>query len=237
MRTLNEIEQLGLWERGQRRHPIDRALLALAAALPEISCESLADWPIGRRNQALTQLHCRCFGARLRAWTQCVTCGEKLEIEMDAELLAAGETEPRNRADEPVTAVGCTFRLPTSRDLARAAGKTQPGAGAVSIAESCLCGGSLSAEWSEEDLAAIGDKLSAADPLAETRLALHCPDCGKDWLGTLDMVSFFWTELEARVRRVLSAIHALAAAYGWSEAEILSLSEHRRALYLEMIQV
>jgi len=38
------------------------------------------------------------------------------------------------------------------------------------------------------------------------------------------------------VRRLLVEVHALASAYGWSEQEILSLSDARRRLYLEMVQ-
>jgi hypothetical protein len=40
----------------------------------------------------------------------------------------------------------------------------------------------------------------------------------------------------ARARRLLIEVHSLASAYGWSETDILSMSEPRRALYLEMVQ-
>jgi hypothetical protein len=52
----------------------------------------------------------------------------------------------------------------------------------------------------------------------------------------LDLPAFLWTEIEAQVRRLLLDIHTLAVAYGWSEREILSLSDARRRLYLEMVQ-
>jgi hypothetical protein len=236
MRTLSDAEFLDLWESGVRRHPLDRALLTLAAALPEVPYERLADWPIGRRNQTLTRLYCENFGSRLLAWTVCVQCGEKLEFEMNAELMAGDDVHGNASADERVTANEWTFRLPNSRDLARAVREADPVGGAVRIVESCLVSANPPAQWSEEDLSAIGEKLAMADPMAEMRLALHCPDCGNDWLEELDVVSFFWKEIEARGRQVLFAIHALASAYGWSQAEILSLSENRRAMYLEMAQ-
>ena len=44
----------------------------------------LADWPLGRRNQALAELRCSCFGPRLEGWTACPRCAEKLEFQMDA---------------------------------------------------------------------------------------------------------------------------------------------------------
>lgn len=236
MQTLTETELLDLWESGCHRHPIDRALLTLARALPDTSYDSLAGWPLGRRNQALTNFYSQCFGRHLRAWTACPTCGEKLEFEMDAELLSGEETWEGKGASDPVTVNGWTLRLPTSRDLAVVADETDPITGALRIVEGCLVEPSAPGEWSEEELSEIGERLSMADPLAEIRVSVPCPACGNDRKETLDLVSFIWTEIEARVRRLLFDVHTLASAYGWSEADILSLSENRRSMYLEMVQ-
>jgi hypothetical protein len=208
----------------------------LAAAFPGTAYDSLADWPIGRRNQALTRLRCRCFGPSLRGWTTCSACGEKLEFEMDGRVLAGGESDWEGSGNEPVAANGLTFRVPTSRDLARSLAAPDPTAGAIRILEACIVGSVRPDTWSEADIAAIGEQLALADPLAEVSLALHCPDCGRQWQEVLDVVSFFWTEVEARARRILAAVHTLASSYGWSEERILSLSESRRSIYMEMIQ-
>ncbi len=82
----------------------------------------------------------------------------------------------------------------------------------------------------------LGERMASADPMAETRLTLRCPECGEEWEETFDIVSFFWAEIEAQAKRLLFEIHTLALAYGWTESEILSLSEPRRALYLEMVR-
>ena len=52
----------------------------------------------------------------------------------------------------------------------------------------------------------------------------------------LDIGSFVWAEIESRARRLLWEVHTLASAYGWSEAETLSLSAARRASYMRMVQ-
>ena len=44
------------------------------------------------------------------------------------------------------------------------------------------------------------------------------------------------TELEAQAKRLLRSVHVLASAYGWSESEILALSEARRDAYVELVQ-
>jgi hypothetical protein len=137
---------------------------------------------------------------------------------------------------DPVVVNGQSFRLPTSRDLAKAACESDVSRAAMRLAESCRLEGGESSTWSDEELAQIGQQLALADPLAETRLALRCPACEDEWEETLDMATFLWREIEARARRVLKEIHTLATAYGWAEADILSMSERRRALYLEMAQ-
>ncbi len=78
--------------------------------------------------------------------------------------------------------------------------------------------------------------MAQADPLAETRLALECPSCAHAWEESFDIAGFLWEEIEARARRIVFDVHALASAYGWTEAQILALSavSRRRALYLEM---
>jgi hypothetical protein len=91
-------------------------------------------------------------------------------------------------------------------------------------------------ESSAEDAEAISERLEQADPLAETLLEMQCVECGHCWNEPLDMAAWLWTEIEARSRRLLLDVHALATAYGWSETEILSLSEQRRAMYIEMVQ-
>jgi hypothetical protein len=50
-----------------------------------------------------------------------------------------------------------------------------------------------------------------------------------------DIASFFWTEIAAEAKRLLGEVHILASAYGWREADILSLNPLRRRFYLEAI--
>jgi len=79
MRSLSNLDFLDLWERGLGFHPLDQGLRLLSKAFPGISHDALADWPLGRCNQALAELHCAWFGPNLHAWTDCIKCGEKLE--------------------------------------------------------------------------------------------------------------------------------------------------------------
>jgi hypothetical protein len=255
MRSLSDSDLLHLWEGGMGRHPLDRALLALGAAFPEMPYERLAEWPLGRRNEALVDLRCSCFGRKMAGWVSCASCGEKLEFDLDGGALievatkADGRSSYTNSRDGLIVFNQRSYRLPTSRDLTKAAHETDPRRAAICIAENCRLAPSSSTEneansanvpsfesWADEELDEIGELMALADPLAETRLALHCPRCQSDWQESLDVAAFLWAEIEAHARRLLLEINTLAAAYGWSEAEILSLSEFRRARYVEMVQ-
>jgi hypothetical protein len=231
MRALSSSEFLGLWERGQRLHPLDRGLLALQAASPGDSWDALAELPLGERNRRLAELRGDCFGPRLEGWVACPECAERLEFDLDGEHLAAADF------GRPVVWRGQPFRLPCSRDVACAARHPDPAQAVGVLLERCRLGPEPGpGMWSPEQMDEIGDLMSLADPLAETRLELACSHCGHRWDELLDIAAFLWTEIEAQVRRLLLEVHALASAYGWSEAEILSLGDQRRSLYLEMVR-
>jgi hypothetical protein len=83
---------------------------------------------------------------------------------------------------------------------------------------------------------AVVDRIAEVDPQADIRLDFSCPDCQHCWSETFDIVSFFWTEIDAWARRTLREVHVLAGAYGWPEREILALSPSRRQIYLAMAE-
>jgi hypothetical protein len=232
MQAFSSSDIVELWDRGAGLHPLDRSLLALSATLAA-AAEDCADWPLGRRNQMLFELHSSCFGSRLQGWSSCSQCGEKIEFDVDSALLMAASDLNSPRAS--IMMRGEHFRLPTSRDVA-ALLSADPDTAAIRLLERCRIGDGSGGEWNEDEVRAAGEILSAADPLAETNLALDCPSCGHQWNDVLDIGSFVWAEIESRARRLLWEVHTLATAYGWSEAETLSLSSARRASYIRMVQ-
>jgi hypothetical protein len=232
MRALSDADCLDLWDHGLRRHPLDRALLILDKALPDTPYEDLADWPLGRCNKALAELYNRCFGPTLNAWLSCERCEDKLEFEIDVHIILGGEPA----RDDPVHAAGRAFRLPTTRDLACAAEAGEPAAIVRRLLESCQVQQVDHGPWSEAEIEEIGETMAAADPLAETRLMFRCPSCSHEWAASFDIAAFVWEQTEARARRAVADVHALARAYGWTETEILSLTGNRRAHYLELVQ-
>jgi hypothetical protein len=240
MCALTQADFLTLWESGRALHPLDWGLLAVHAAFPETQSDSAADWPIGRRNRALAEMRLACFGPAVRGWTSCRQCADKLEFELDGRALA--ESQLPGQA-EPIVVNGRAFRLPTSRDLAHVAAESDPTTASALLLERCRLDGQAEAadqaspaiDWTEDDLDAIGERMALADPLAEIMLHFDCPECGESFDESLDLPTFLLAEIEGRAKRLLREVHTLASAYGWSEAEILSLNPVRRQFYLEMV--
>ena len=235
MRALSPSDVLNLWESGRALHPLDQGVLAIRMSLPDASGDSIADWPLGRRNRALAALRRACFGSELRGRTTCPHCSEPVEFELDAGALA----EPPEAEVEAVTVSGETFRLPTSRILASVVDAPDPDTAAARLCDRCRMGMETrdgdAPLLSPEDIDRIGEAMAEADPLAEIAFDFECPACGTAFREGLDPAEFFWSEIEVEARRLLIEVHTLAAAYGWREHEVLGLSPARRAFYLERV--
>jgi hypothetical protein len=234
MRTLTEADFIALWETGRSLHPLDQAVLAIHAAFPEIT-ESIADWPIGRRNRVLAELRCDALGGAFRGWTACPKCGEKLEFELDGRGLA-NRPEAESASNACVDGQGRRYRLPTSRDLAAVSKEPNAVVAARLLLQRCCANVEVArSPWSEEEIEEIGELMAAADPLAEIRMSFECPICKAAFEESIDLPTFLWAEMEARAKRTLSEVHQLASVYGWSQAEILGLSVARREFYVNMV--
>ncbi len=136
MRQLNAIDMLNVWEQGLNQPLLQRALILLVAARPEIPAKTLAELSIGQRDQQLLQLRERLFGSQLVNTAVCPACFERLEwenkvadmcvasLEGEAE---ASESEARastlstlNEFELDVEHYHIHFRLPNSLDIAAA---------------------------------------------------------------------------------------------------------------------
>ena len=237
MRALGPSDVLALWEAGLPRQPLDRALLLCGWARTDLPTAALADLPVGAVNEALIRLRAASFGERIDVCLDCPRCGERLEMALDAgHLLAPADTAD---ARDVLELRGYRFRAPSSRDLAAVAREAGPEAAALALLERCCVerpgGSSPDLADLSRLLAEVEDGLDALDPVADLALAVSCAECGHEWVASLDVCSLVWDEIDARARGLLSQVHVLARAYGWSEAEILELSDSRRAASLHLV--
>lgn len=229
MMRLDAKSVLYVWEAGQRLHPLDRAVLLACAALPELTWDEAADLPVGARDVAILRLRQLTVGDGLGASTTCLACGETCEIRISIQSLL--EHESAREAPPPGLEQA---RLPSSRDLA-AVLQSNPQAADLALAALCQ-GKQASDEIDEAAISRLSEWIAGNDPLSEISLALACHACSHQWSEVFDPPSFFWREIEARAWCLFDEVDCLARVYGWSEREILGLSEARRLAYLERVE-
>lgn len=237
--ALAPAELLALWERGVARHALDRCALLCACARPDLPAQAAPDLPLGAVTAALLRLREANFGPRLACHFDCRACGQRLELALLTHELLQGDggigTGPGADAAAPpvLQARGLRVRAPTLRDLAAVAHEADAARAARALLARCTLHGDVQA-LDEAGLREVEAGLEALDPDADLAFDLRCEACGHRGLAQLDAGVLLWDEIDARARGLLAEVHVLAAAYGWSEAQILALGEARRAAYLAL---
>lgn len=243
MHPLKATEILEVWEHGLSQTPLERSLTLLAAACPESDPESIAAWPIGRRDDHLMQLREWIFGPRLANTARCPQCAERVEWESrisDFRRPGAAENTPSDDLDWSGAGYDVRFHLPTSMDVAAALQASGQDA-LQGLLRRCIVSarkGGRSCAVSglpEAVLADLARRMETLDPQADIRIDLTCPQCSHRWSAQFDITGYLWAEIHHWAQQTLNAVHRLAGAYGWSERDILELSPARRQLYLEII--
>jgi hypothetical protein len=237
---LGAAETLRLWERAKGLGPTERAVLLAAGEGDDAVVLSTA--PVGVCNRRLVDFRSSALGPVLAATAQCPACSSRVEFQLTAPALL--QLDPARRPGGVTASADgryvVTWRLPTPSDLSYVADRhvADP---ATALTRRCLA--ATDGEGREIDpaqlppgtLSDVEQAMADADPLAEVLVSLICPECGTAFDADVDIASFVWSEVEARALRVLHDVGVLAGAYGWSEPEVLALSEPRRAAYLRLV--
>ncbi len=213
--------------------PIERALTLAEAGGADV--DALRSRPYGRINAGVLSLRESLLGSDLAATASCPGCGIRVEFTVSATGLLG--LEPK--AGSPTVEAGeyiVEWRTPTPDDLLQAAAASEPGR---VLQRRCLTVAASGAPTDPTVMPAdlldrVEKAMSAADPLAEVIIALVCPECGMSFESDLDLGSFVWAEVEAQAKRLLHEVDTLARVYGWTEPEVLALSEGRRSAYVRL---
>lgn len=230
MPTASEL--LVAWEHAAGLPPARRDLALLRAR------GESGDLTPGRRNAALLRARGELFGPRLELLADCPACAEPLELSVSTEDLQAAAEERAAGILPALSLEGAELplRLPTLEDLAELPAGLSPTAARRWLAERCLVSSlSTKSDLPDATIDAISAALAVADPAGVLDFALNCPACGHAWTTPLDAGAVLEADLAAWARATLAEVHALASAYGWTEAEVLALSPARRRVYLELL--
>jgi hypothetical protein len=235
--TPSQARLLDAWEAGRERALVWRGLLLLSVAHPREAWEDLLTWSVGRRNLHLLSLRSALFGPQMTATAACPYCADRLELQFAAaELVAPTPADLPNLLALPQADRVLHFRLPNSEDLAALTYCHNVEEARQLLVRRCLQeDGADLADFPEDWVQSVAERMAEADPQADVRLALVCSSCAGEWTAAFDIVTYLWAEVESWAQRTLLGIHLLAGAYGWRQDEILALSSWRRQRYLEMI--
>jgi hypothetical protein len=233
---------LAAWEAGARGHELDRPLALLAAALPATP-SALSALPVAARDLELLRLRALTFGPELAVLGTCPACGDRMEFTLDAGELAT-RLEAAARADPAEwTEDGQRYRLRpvTTDDLLATLAAPDPGAAQDLLLDRCV----EQVQNHDAERAVVSPPRPGYPPSvvehfgelhadAELRCAVDCPACSARYVHDFDIARFLWREVTVAARLLLAEVHALAAAYGWAERDIVRLSPVRRAAYLQL---
>jgi hypothetical protein len=214
---------LGLWEQNLSSTP-PRLRDALATAGADH--DELGQRPLGEVQAGLVELWRSLVEGPVEAVTDCPVCGEPLEVAVDLDVLPRSPGPPPSIVDDDGTEL--ELRLLTPADLDAVAGMAHDDARSELVRRAT---GVSDPSPRLQQAAAAG--LEAADPASTWWLGMRCPSCGHDWEEPLDLAAFTWHEVQQAATTLIGDVAELAAAFGWSESAILTLSPARRAAYLE----
>lgn len=231
-RLLTESNVLDVWESGLAGPSAARPLHLASMAAPSPS--SVAELPLSALNSLLLELRRDAFGAALPCTADCPGCGESLDVTVAShELLPAGGG---GAAIATATLVSygrtVTYRALTGRDV-RAVDPEAPRARQTLVRRSVLSVDPPDGEVPDEVLEDVARHLAELDPGADSVLTLDCPQCEHRWDAALDLADHLWTDVCGYAHRLLHEVHALARAFGWTEADVLAIGPTRRRFYLE----
>lgn len=244
MKPLEAGELLSAWEKGLNQPSLQRSLILLTAAFPGIKPETLVKLSLGQRDQYLLQLRESLFGQQLLSTAVCPKCSERIEWEnrvenflyQSEENTVCGQEFELNKGEYRLR-----FRLPNSLDVETVINSENAEMAQQQLLSRCLLearrpGATCDiSQLPDSIIQKLKHRIEALDPNADIHIKLNCPACSHNWIMLFDIASFLWKEVNAWAEQMLQVVYRLAAAYGWSEREILGISPVRRQLYLGML--
>lgn len=250
MRALTGELLLAAWDEGTDKHALARSLILLALALPESDWKQLAQLTIAERNLLLLRMHHLSFGPVLQGFGVCSQCSAQLEFTVPVTELIDHVKSQLCEGPMVWAENGRQYQLRavTSSDLLfilDAPGATEAQqqllkrclniSGEASVGEDPSECAEPSGAFSPAAIPGILGKFDQLHAAAELTCAVQCAACSHREALDLDIAEFAWIEVRSAAKRLLTEIHELAWAYGWSEDSILRMSSQRRSAYMEML--
>jgi len=213
-------------------HLVDRLLVDRDGCLAPGASESLTAFD---RDRLLAAVYRRGFTDRIESTVACTACGDRFDLNFSLDQLIASLESQRSdggaEADGYVhTTDGAVFRLPNGREECLAA--TLPQQEARGLLRKAI----VSDSSRPVSAAELDSLLERAAPLLDLDMDAMCPECARNQRVRFSMQTYLLESLLKERRRLVSDIHRVARAYGWSRREILELPRSERRQHVELIE-
>ncbi len=188
------------------------------------------------RDRLLAHLHVLTYGPHVDSTTTCKRCGERFDLDFSLPALLSHLLQPRSGPHRLAADGTCRledgrcFRLPTGQDEL-AVGDSPGASAAQALLERCMVEGDLG-----EGTTAIEEVMDQVAPLVSLGIDAVCPQCGHEQQFNFDIQSYLLSALLQEHPRLYQEIHTLARGYGWSLAEILSLTRTQRRTFVALLE-
>lgn len=233
-RLTDPARLLDAWEAGSVVSGVARDAVLLHACGAVADLDEALDLGLGELSALAVHLHVSSFGDVVEGLLRCGTCEEVLEVPVRLSALPApaGDGVATVRTS---TCPALRVRVPTTRDLLAVAEQPDPAAALLARCVTTVAGAAV-------DVAALPPQARVEVDAAAEQLAgpasvvvrATCPGCGTEARAPLDVPAVLWERVRVAAPRVLEEVAELAAAFAWSEAEVLGLSPARRRAYLSL---
>lgn len=208
--------------------PDTRSAVALLARLTT-DCDP-RELAAADRDRLLASVYTSLFGDLVESTVHCRACTHPFDVSFALSGLTAvldresGHREPQRNGTAWRTERGTLFRLPT-------AAAEMDADSPESLLAACIV--ERAQNDTDEEIEAA---MEAAAPLLDLDLDAQCPECGTEQKICFNIQSFLLERLAENRRRLFAEVHILAATYGWSLSEILSLRPAERSLLIETLE-
>lgn len=183
---------------------------------------ALATLTMGDRDRALAGLYGMLYSNNITAEALCAGCEARYELAFKlSALIASRRPDGRAIGDPPTVKIGRSrVRLPRRSDV-------------WGTAEDLLS--RLTVAGPVPNANAAGEVLEAADPTLDFDLIGACPECGDHQAVPFSIGPFLEATFQRDLAFLAREVHLIASGYGWSLAEILSLSRAERQSYARLL--
>jgi len=250
MRSLSGRDELDLAELtpGALTELLARMVVATPGAA--LAPGDVANATVADRDRLVAGLYAHAFGDRIESHSDCAACGHAFEVSFSlSDLLQSLDEKARESARRYPPAAdgfydlggGISFRLPTVADeraLHQLAG-AHAGRTSGTLIERCVRREGGDTDAVDVSMAALEkaleEAMDAVAPLLSMELPARCALCGHTQEIDFDLLDFLLAALARERPLLVREIHALASAYRWSFAEIVSLSREQRRAQVDVI--